>query len=331
MAKKTGIRAEVVDRLLAITAMFMLGAGSAQACSANLAPSQIAQAEALLDQNKSMDAFALMYPLSQQGSGGANQYLARMYEQGRGLKKSPFMVRHLNWMGAQDNDPESMYRTGKDFFERGYIKDGEHWVGRAKDCGHPEALVFLLERRISEERSQEAFQLMEAGVEKSFPAVKFILADQYDKGGLGLSKDPQLAFRWYYSAAKDGYAKAMAAVAYYFVQGIHGVQDELAARHWYFQAAKAGHVESLTAYAWMLANGKGGSKDIEEARYHFNQAAAKGDKNAVRFLAEYQAEKVLLVEGGRGAKPDNENARRIYQTPSSNIDDRAGVFLAKIK
>jgi len=290
MAKKMGIRAEVVDRLLAITATFMLGTGSAYACSANLAPSQIAQADAYLAENNSIATFALMYPLSQQGSGGANQYLARMYEQGRGLKKSPFMVRHLNWMGAQDSDSESMYRTGKDFFERGYTKDGEYWVGRAIDCGHPEALVLLLERRIAEGRTSEALQLMESGVDKSFPAVKFILAEQYDKAGLGLVKDPQMAFRWYYSAAKDGYAKAMSAVAYYFVQGIHGVQDDLAARHWYYQAANAGHIESITAYAWMLANGKGGPRDIEEARYFFKKASKAGDKNATKFLNEYPSE-----------------------------------------
>ena len=286
MDKNKAVRAEVVRRLLAVSAVFLLGARAAHACSANLTQAQVDQANHYLDQNRSKDAFALMYPLSQQGSGGANRFLSEMYEQGRGVKASSFMKRHLNWMGAQDSDPAAMYRTAVDFFDRGHRKDGEFWAKRAIDCGNPEALVLLIEKYLLAGRQEDARILIEAGLDRSIPRVKFIVAEQLDKGGIGLSKDPQLAYTWYYLAAKDGQVEAMAALGYYFARGIHGVQDDVAAIHWYHKAALAGHVESMTAYGWMLANGKGAQVDKEEARRYYLLAQKKGDTNASRFLKE---------------------------------------------
>jgi TPR repeat protein len=103
---------------------------------------------------------------------------------------------------------------------------------------------------------------------------------------MGYGKDPQLAFRWYYTAAQDGMPKAMAAVAYYFVRGLHGVQDDMTAIAWYHKAARAGHVDSMTAYAWMLANGRGGQSDKEEAGYYLRKAMILGDQNAPRLCKE---------------------------------------------
>ena len=278
--------AHAKSRSCVALAFLTLSFSGAMACSANLTQEQIIKADGYLEQNRPKEAFAVMYPLSQQGSGGANQYLARMYEQGRGVQKSPFMVRHLNWMGAQENDAASMFRAGLDFFERGHSKDGEYWMGRAKDCGNTDALRYLVEKRIKQGQDEQALQLIQAGIVKSIPEVKFIFAEQYEKGGLGLQKDPHMAFRWFYSAATDGLPKAMAAIAFYFVQGKHGVQDDVAAIAWYHKAAKAGHVESMTAYAWMLSNGRGAQMDKEEAIHFWTKAANRGDANATRFLSE---------------------------------------------
>ncbi|CAN7644644.1 sel1 repeat family protein [Acidovorax sp. LjRoot129] len=286
------IRPEIINRLLAISAGFLLGAampGTASACSANLDRTQIEAADGYLDQNRPVDAFRVMYPLSQNGSGGAHHFLSKMYEEGRGLKKSPFMVRHLNWMGSQYGDPESMFRAAQDFYAKGHKKDGDYLAGKAVECGHKGALVLLLKKRIEDGSKDEALKLLERAIEQSIPEAKFILAEQYDKGGLGLAKDPRAAFNWYYLAAKDGVPKSMAAVAYAFTRGDHGhgVPDDRAAIHWYFMAAKAGHVESITAYAWMLANGRGAQKDVDEAIYYLKKASKLGDANADQFLLEF--------------------------------------------
>jgi TPR repeat protein len=286
MDKTKAVRAEVVRRLLAVSAVFLLGAGAAHACSANLTQAQVDQANHLLDQNRSKDAFALMYPLSKQGSGGANRFLSEMYEKGRGVKQSSFMKRHLNWMGAQDSDPAAMYRTAVDFFERGHRKDGEYWAKRAIECGSSEALVMLAERYIDGGRIEEARPLIENGLDKSIPRIKFIVAEQYEKGGMGLEINPHLAYTWYYLAAKDGVAEAMTAIGYFFAQGIHGVQDDVAAVEWYHRASQAGDIKAITAYAWMVENGKGTQPDPENARRLYAVAASKGDMNAAAFMSK---------------------------------------------
>ena len=295
MDKNRDVITEAARRLLAVSAIFLLGNASALECSPKITPNQISAANAYLEQNAPKDAFALMYPLSQEGRGGATNYLSRLYETGVGLQKSPFMVRHLNWMGALENDADSMYRASLDFYQKGHRKDGEHWAVRAKDCGHPEALIFLIKTYINDGRSDEARILLEQAIDKSLVEAKFILAEQYDKGGLGLPQDKNTAFNWYYLAAKDGHASAMASIAYYFARGIHGVQDDVAAIEWYHRAAKAGHVESITAYAWMLENGKGAQKNVEDATYYYKKASRRGDKNAQAFLSE------LLKNNNRAA------------------------------
>lgn len=291
MDKNKAVRAEVVRRLLAVSAVFLLGAATAHACSANLTQGQVDQANQYLAENRPKHAFALLYPLSQQGSGGANRFLSEMYEQGRGVKSSSFMKRHLNWMGAQDSDPAAMYRTAVDFFERGHRKDGEYWARRSIECGNSEALVLLLERFIDTGRYDEARPLMEAGLDKSVPRVKLIVAEQYEKGGMGLEKNYQLAYTWYYLAAKDGIPEAMTAIGYFFAQGIHGVQDDFAAVEWYHRASKAGDIKAITAYAWMVENGKGTQPDPEHARRLYALAASKGDANAAAFMSRLSKSK----------------------------------------
>lgn len=286
MDKNRDVITEASKRLLAVSAIFLLSNASALECSPRVTQDQIIAANSLLERNASKDAFALMYPLSQEGRGGATNYLSRLYEKGRGLEKSQFMVRHLNWMGALEHDPDSMYRASRDFYKMGHRKDGEHWALRAKDCGHPDALIFLIRTYIDEGRADEARLLLEQAIDKSLVEGKFILAEQYDKGGLGLPQDKNTAFNWYYLAAKGGHASAMASIGYYFARGIHGVQDDVAAIEWYHRAAKAGHVESMTAYAWMLENGKGSQKNLPDAIYYYKKAARLGDKNAQVFLSD---------------------------------------------
>ena len=149
------------------------------------------------------------------------------------------------------------------------------------------AVLLLVKQAAQDRRNDEARSLLSLAIDAGFSPAKFFLAEVYDKGQLGLEKDYQSAFKWYYMAAKDGQAEAMAAVAYYFNRGLHGVQDDTAALHWYHEAAKAGHVESMTAYGWMLAVGKGGTVDLAEANHYFQKAARKGDRQAGRFLQEF--------------------------------------------
>ncbi len=280
---------KVIERLLAVSAAFLLGSAGASAssiCGPEHGNALVGQAEQLLQENKSREAYAYLNVARGQGSGEAYRVTADMYQQGRGVRPDPSMFKHMSWMGAQHGDPESMFRTAQDFYDHGYRKDGEYWAKAAHACGHGGALMLLFERSVADKRDADARHYLEMGIDAGIPAAKFALAEQYDKGGLGLPKEPQRAFYWYTESAKHGEPKAMAAIAYSFFVGSHGVKDEMAAIHWYHKAARAGHVESMTAYGWMLANGRGTQVDKAEAMHYLQKAKAAGNLAAAKFIAE---------------------------------------------
>ena len=282
---------KTVARLLATSAAFLLGISSpyALACAPQHVPNEgelLRKAEDSLQQNDSHAAYVYLTNAREAGSGLAYRKTADLFAQGRGVVPNKRMERYMNWMGGQYGDPEAMYRAAVDFYEQGKRADGERWALEAHQCGHPGALVLLAERAILERRDKDALGYLEIGIDRGYVGAKYLLAEQFHKGALGLPKDHQKAFNWYYLAAKGGDARAMNAVAYYFVRGLHGVQDEVAAIHWYHEAAKAGHVESMTAYAWMLDNAQGGQVDKGEARRYYQRAEKLGDRQAAYFMAE---------------------------------------------
>lgn len=277
------INRQVVARLLAVSAAFLLS-GQVHACDPNLPATLVSQADAHLKNNNPSKAYGLMMTQAANGSGGAFRYVGAMYEKGKGVQASEFMSRHMNWMGSQFNDPEALFKTAVDFYTRGFRSDGEYFAKRAIDCGHTGAVPLLLRNLLKDGRDAEARALLEVGIDDAIPEVKFILAELFENGKIGLPRDPQRAFAWYYMASKDGYVKAMTALAYYFVRGLHGEQDDLAARYWYHKAAISGSAEAMTAYGWMLVNGRGGEVDPEEARHYLKAALKSGDVNASLIL-----------------------------------------------
>lgn len=289
-----------VNRLLGISAAaLMSAAGPAASCESNLDPTATTLADQAIARNHPSAAYGAMYWTAVQGSGGAYRYLARMLEDGRGVARSPYVARHMNWMGSQYHDADAMFRAAKDFYAAGHSKDGDDLAERAARCGHPEALLLLVSRRSSEGRAPEALGYLQKAIEAGNSRSKFVLAEAYDQGGLGLPQDRLRAFDWYVAAAKEGIPEAMAAIAFYFVRGLHGVEDDLAALYWYHEAAKRGHVESLTAYGWMRMVGKGEPADREEAAYYLRKASALGDKQASVFLDELR-KPVAAVAGKKG-------------------------------
>ncbi len=227
-----------------------------------------------------------MLSASDKGSGGAFTFMGNMYEQGRGVAPSPFMTRHMYWMGAQYGDPEAMVRIAEIFYARGFPKDGDFWAKNSMECGNNRALLLLIRRSIDAGDSSAALDLIGQARERSITEATFILAEQYERGGLGLSKNVMEAFKLYYQAAMEGNPSAMNAVGYYFSKGIHGVRDELAAVHWYHKSAISGNVDGMVAYAWLLENGQGATKDPEEAKYFYLKAARLGSQSAASMLSK---------------------------------------------
>ena len=271
------INRAVVKKLLLISAVFLLsGQSQAALCSANLSVSEVAKANALLATNHPVKAYGAMLSASDKGSGGAYTFMGDMYEKGRGVVSSPFMTRHMYWMGAQYGDPEAMVRIAEIFYARGFPRDGDFWANSSLDCGNNRALLLMIRRSIDAGDSYQALNLIKQAREKSLTEATFILAEQYEKGGLGLVKDPLTAFKLYYQAAVEGYSAAMNVVGFYFIHGLHGVKDDVAAIHWYHESAKKGDSGGEIAYAWMIGRGVGAQMDTQEALLYLNRAEKHG-------------------------------------------------------
>lgn len=236
--------------------------------------SMVREARELLSQQRTREAYLLLEQAKARGNAEAYRLLASLYEggEGGGVKPVPFIARDFYWMGALSGDPESMYRVAQRYFNKGNEEDGEKWLVRAADRGHPGANLMLAQREFQRNDLANAQRHLKVALEAEYPEAKHFLVSLYEKGSWGFPKDFKQAFVVLDGLAKSGDAKAMHAMGFYFIHGLHGVKNDEAAAHWYHEAAKAGYSDSLRAYAWLAETGQGTEKDIAESRWYRQQA-----------------------------------------------------------
>lgn len=179
------------------------------------------------------------------------------------------LYHHINAEGV--GNPASAYALAMLRFKEGDEAAGGRWLQKAADGGHPEAALEMA-RRIDGEKVR---MYLSVALKHGLPEAKRYLAGLYETGSKGFAKDYKQAFALQYELAKQGDPEAMHVVAFYFVRGLHGVKDDVAAAHWYHQAARAGHKASAEAYAWMAEKGVGTQRDLEEAEWYRAQAETK--------------------------------------------------------
>lgn len=175
------------------------------------------------------------------------------------------LYHYLNAEGV--GNPASAYKLAMLRFKEGDETTGERWLQKAADQGYPEACLEKA-RRID---GPQAREYLTVALRHGLPEAKRYLVTLYEGGEKGFPKDYRQAFVFLHDLAKQGDPEAMHNVAFYFVRGLHGVKDEVAAAHWYHQAARAGHKASAEAYAWMAEHGVGTQKDQEEAAWYRGQ------------------------------------------------------------
>ena len=118
------------------------------------------------------------------------------------------------------------------------------------------------------------------------PQAQLYLAQLYDLGEAGLTRDPVEARRLVGLAAENGDVQAMHNLAVFYFHGEGGAQDLASAAQWFRKAAGAGVLESQYNLGLLYQSGSGVRRDLAQARYWFGLAAAQGDAEARRALAE---------------------------------------------
>lgn len=264
----------------AASAVFLLSGAALADSVVDMLPkpdgsAEVAEARSLLSVGRveqTREAYITLESAQELGSGEAYRVMGRMYEDEQEVEPVGFIARDLYEMGSWHDDPESMFKTGARLVREQRGAEGWPMIEAAANRGHVMAHLEIAKRDYSVGFVESAHEHLMVAVEAGIPEARHMLAEHYEKGSGGLSRSYSEAFVIYHDLAKMGDAKAMQSLGYYFVRGLIGKKDEVAAAHWYHEAAKAGNPDGMKAYAWMAANGVGTEKNGEEASFYKKMA-----------------------------------------------------------
>lgn len=230
-------------------------------------------------------------PLAEQGDADAQCRLGEMYRNGQGTKQDNSEA--LKWYRkAADQGNSAAERAIGEFY---------HW-GWGVEQDTSEWLRWTL---LAAERGDAKAQYL-----------------------LGLTFETQTemlnyseAFKWYKTAAKQGYRDAEFALAQMYSMG-HGVKkDATEAANWLRKAADHGDNSAKTALGFRYLSGEGVPQDYPMAISILRPSAEKGDTGAQGALGKLYAE-------GKGVKQDYEEAYYWLSLPSKCHNNDKDVLKA---
>ena len=107
--------------------------------------------------------------------------------------------------------------------------------------------------------------------------------------GLGVTKDPAQAFRWYKMAADADYAPAQFNLGAAYREGAGVEVDMFQAAHWWSKSAAQDHPQATFNLATLYFHGNGVQRDRDRAQALYQKAAELGDPRAQQILAKLKA------------------------------------------
>jgi localization factor PodJL len=116
--------------------------------------------------------------------------------------------------------------------------------------------------------------------DSGYPSAQLYLAELYETGGAGLTRDPVQARRWTERAAQSGDRKAMHNLALFHVNGEGGAVDVPTAAIWFRRAAEGGVVDSQYNLGYLYEQGRGVTANPAEAYKWYLIASRQGDAEA---------------------------------------------------
>ena len=93
--------------------------------------------------------------------------------------------------------------------------------------------------------------------------------------------DPQLSFRWYLAAAKQGVVKAMMKIGHLYYLGRGVVKKDESTLEWYTKAAEMGNQVGQYNLGYCYEHGRGCEIDLAHAMHWYQTSAAKGKQRAI--------------------------------------------------
>lgn len=241
--------------------------------------------------------------------------LARLYDTGRGLVRSPSDAAYWYRRAAEQGHVGAQSRLGVMLLAGAPAPLGF-------DGGQP-ALSGLFPNGGSLTADPEGARdwvrkAAEAGDTNAQATLGYMLA-----AGIGGPADPMEAFTWYSKAAATGHAEAALGLGTLHAGGHLGAVDHGAARQWFETAAAAGNGQALASLGAQHMNGWGGPVDYAKASDCLMRGASQGNAQAMRLLGH------LLIEG-RGVAKDLELADQLLRRAAGRGDTEAMARLGDL-
>lgn len=192
----------------------------------------------------------------ERGSVEALSRLGYCYEFGINVKADPRLALHYYERAAQAGLPAAMLKYA-DLILAGEVEgqgldDAIPWVEKSANAGYPEAIYRL---------------------------------GTYSAIGLGLAKNPTVAYKFYYDAAKLGHGHAQFELGCIYLQEKGpAVKDEKTAFYWFEKAASQSDPGAQRMLGLCYANGTGCKVDREQSARWLTEAAKNGDREAAKIL-----------------------------------------------
>ena len=125
--------------------------------------------------------------------------------------------------------------------------------------------------------------LLTAFFKDQSPSIQYKFAKIY-RNGLGVEKNPGIAFEWYKLSAEKNFSKAQTMLGYLYQIGSGTTKNLSRAIYWYEQAANKGESMAMFNLGVLYQKGRGVNKDINQARNLFRKSEALGNRQAASAL-----------------------------------------------
>ena len=229
--------------------------------------------------------------------------LARKYEEGREVEKSPQEALKWYQKAAEKGYAEAQYQLARCYED-----------GKGTEKNLPEAIKWY-QKSAGQGNVFAQFRICKYEAEKGDAKAMFNLAKCYDEGN-GTAVNPQEAFKWYKKAAEKKYTDAYAPLAAGYFYGKGTDKNLEKAVYWYQIAAMYGNADAQTRLADCYENGIVVKKNIAEAVALWKSAAAKGN-------AEAQYKLGNCYENGNGVEKDLKKAVQLFKSSAEKGYPRA--------
>ena len=261
-------------------------------------------------------SFALYKGLAEQGNAEAQNNLAWMYTNGKGVDANPEKGIEWNLKAAEEGNLNAQYIIATHYVKGEYLPKNDslafHWHQQAALRGYQFSQLELADMYYHgagvETNQIAAVEWYNKAADLGNLRAKYILGWIYENGR-GADQDMDLAMQWYEQAAEGGNTGALYALARIYDCGTYGInKNDQLAETFYIKAAELGHLESQNQLGVKYAFGNGVENDKDQALYWLEKAADQGSNMALNNLAT-----IYLM--GDLVEKDEEKAKYYIQKP----------------